>query len=65
MPEVRDKIVKFNHDYKSIKIPFVIYADTRSIKIPFVIFVDTKSLLGKTTYSNSMRPYEKHLCRSK
>ena len=27
MPETRNKILKFNQNHKSMKIPFIIYAD--------------------------------------
>ena len=31
MPNVYNKILKYNHEEKSMKIPFVIYADLESL----------------------------------
>ena len=41
MPEALNKMFKFNQEHKSMKIPFVAYADTESLfeKIPHVITI--------------------------
>ena len=41
MPEALNKMFKFNQEHKSMKIPFVTYADTESLfeKIPHVITI--------------------------
>ena len=49
MPEAGDKIIKFNQHDKSIKIPFIIYADTEcSLEKSFCNNDPTKSFTSKT-----------------